>query len=465
MNMITSKKTIASMIIAILVIGLTTPIFAATKTATVKSQTLMYSSKSTSSTEKAQICAGQKVYVLNTDGNWCNVKWEAKGYAHKNYVNKSNGAVIKGGPNINSEPKKGSTRYGDLRNGNVTFLDNKKLYGDYYKVSITVTGYVQKSALNISSSSGSSNTGTSKPSSSSSSTSSSGSILASLLRLTVKGAEAGAELTLKAFSGLLGRLGRGDSSSSTTKPEYNLVLNKTNIEIEEERTEKITATYKEKTVEPIYKSSDTSVATVSSSGVVKGIKKGNATITATFNGKKTTVKVKVTEKGQEVSLKNTKVNKNSIVKTDESNALPKPTKGQLEYIIKNASITRTSQNGRKRSDNLMENIDTFMYIQENYNVNAIFAIAVAIQESSAGNSSAARNRNNWFGIMNENGTKTFESAEESIKGFGKLISGNTYFKSSKTSIYKIGNTYCDPPENWIKEITSHMNCLYRAAEN
>lgn len=460
MNMITNKKTIASMIVAILLIGLTTPIFAATKTATVKSQTLMYSSKSTSSTEKAQICAGQKVYVLNTDGNWCNVKWEAKGYAHKNYVNKSNGAVIKGGPNINSEPKKGSTRYGDLRNGNVTFLDNKKLYGDYYKVSITVTGYVQKSALNMSST-GSSSTGNNKPSSSSSS---SGSILAALLRLTFKGAEKGAEVTLKAFSGLLGRLNGG---SSTAKPEYNLTLNKTSIEIKEGSTATITATYKERTVTPKYKSSDTNIATVDSSGTVKGIKKGNATITAIYNGKKATAKVTVSAKAQETtgtSLKNTRVNINSIVKTDDANALPKLTKSQLEYIIKNARITRTSQNGRKRSDNLMENIDTFMYIQENYNVNAIFAIAVAIQESSAGNSSAARNRNNWFGIMNENGTKSFESAEECIIGFGKLISGNTYFKSSKTSIYKIGNTYCDPPENWIKEITSHMNSLYRAAE-
>ena len=459
MNMITNKKTIASMIVAILLIGLTTPIFAATKTATVKTTTLLYTDTS-KSTVRAQICAGQKVEVLSTDGNWCNVKWTVTGYAHKNYVNKSNGAVIKGGPNINSEPKKGSTRYGDLRNGNVTFLDNKKLYGDYYKVSITVTGYVQKSALNISST-GSSSTGNNKPSSSSSS---SGSILAALLRLTFKGAEKGAEVTLKAFSGLLGRLNGG---SSTAKPEYNLTLNKTSIEIKEGSTATITATYKERTVTPKYKSSDTNIATVDSSGTVKGIKKGNATITATYNGKKATAKVTVSAKAQETtgtSLKNTRVNINSIVKTDDANALPKLTKSQLEYIIKNARITRTSQNGRKRSDNLMENIDTFMYIQENYNVNAIFAIAVAIQESSAGNSSAARNRNNWFGIMNENGTKSFESAEECIIGFGKLISGNTYFKSSKTSIYKIGNTYCDPPENWIKEITSHMNSLYRAAE-
>lgn len=338
-------------------------------------------------------------------------------------------------------------------------MDNK-LYGNYYRVSFYDTGYVQKSALNISST-GSSSTGNNKPSSSSSS---SGSILAALLRLTFKGAEKGAEVTLKAFSGLLGRLNGG---SSTAKPEYNLTLNKTSIEIKEGSTATITATYKERTVTPKYKSSDTNIATVDSSGTVKGIKKGNATITATYNGKKATAKVTVSAKAQETtgtSLKNTRVNINSIVKTDDANALPKPTKSQLEYIIKNARITRTSQNGRKRSDNLMENIDTFMYIQENYNVNAIFAIAVAIQESSAGNSSAARNRNNWFGIMNENGTKSFESAEECIIGFGKLISGNTYFKSSKTSIYKIGNTYCDPPENWIKEITSHMNSLYRAAE-
>lgn len=291
MNMITNKKAIASMIITILLIGLTTPIFAATKTATVKSQTLMYSSKSTSSTEKAQICAGQKVYVLNTDGNWCNVKWEVKGYAHKNYVNKSNGAVIKGGPNINSEPKKGSTRYGDLRNGNVTFLDNKKLYGDYYKVSITVTGYVQKSALNISST-GSSSTGNNKPSSSSSSTSTTGSILAALLRLTVKGAEKGAEVTLKAFSGLLGRLKGG---SSTAKPSDNkLYLDKSDITIKEGKTEKITATFNNKTVKPMYESNDSKVATVDSvSGKITAKKQGTAIIKAKYNGKTAQITVTV----------------------------------------------------------------------------------------------------------------------------------------------------------------------------
>lgn len=290
MNMITNKKAIASMIVAILLIGLTTPIFAATKTATVKTTTLLYADTS-KSTVRAQICAGQKVEVLSTDGNWCNVKWTVTGYAHKKYVNKSNGAVLKEGPNIYSDANH-SNRIGDLRHGKVNILDNKKLYGDYYRVSFYDTGYVQKSALNISST-GSSSTGNNKPSSSSSSTSSSGSILAALLRLTVKGAEAGAEVTLKAFSGLLGRLNGG---SSTAKPEYNLTLNKTSIEIKEESTETITATYKERTVTPKYKSSDTSIATVDSSGTVKGIKKGNATITATYNGKKATAKVTVSAK-------------------------------------------------------------------------------------------------------------------------------------------------------------------------
>ncbi len=287
MNMITNKKAIASMIVAILLIGLTTPIFAATKTATVKTTILLYADIS-KSTVRAQICAGQKVEVLSTNGNWCNVKWTVTGYAHKNYVNKSNGAVLKEGPNIYSDANH-SNRIGDLRHGRVNILDNKKLYGNYYRVSFYDTGYVQKSALNISST-GSSSTGNNKPSSSSSS---SGSILAALLRLTVKGAEKGAEVTLKAFSGLLGRLNGG---SSTAKPEYNLTLNKTSIEIKEGSTETITATYKERTVTPKYKSSDTSIATVDSSGTVKGIKKGNATITATYNGKKATAKVTVSAK-------------------------------------------------------------------------------------------------------------------------------------------------------------------------
>lgn len=287
MNMITNKKAIASMIVAILLIGLTTPIFAATKTATVKSTTELYADTSKSSI-RAQICAGQKVEVLSTNGNWCNVKWTVTGYAHKNYVNKSNGAVLKEGPNIYSDANH-SNRIGDLRHGRVNILDNKKLYGNYYRVSFYDTGYVQKSALNISST-GSSSTGNNKPSSSSSS---SGSILAALLRLTFKGAEKGAEVTLKAFSGLLGRLNGG---SSTAKPEYNLTLNKTSIEIKEGSTATITATYKERTVTPKYKSSDTNIATVDSSGTVKGIKKGNATITATYNGKKATAKVTVSAK-------------------------------------------------------------------------------------------------------------------------------------------------------------------------
>lgn len=289
MNMITNKKAIASMIVAILLIGLTTPIFAATKTATVISTTELYADTSKSSI-RAQICAGQKVEVLSTNGNWCNVKWTVTGYAHKNYVNKSNGAVLKEGPNIYSDANH-SKRIGDLRHGRVNILDNKKLYGNYYRVSFYDTGYVQKSALNISST-GSSSTGNNKPSSSSSS---SGSILAALLRLTVKGAEKGAEVTLKAFSGLLGRLKGG---SSTAKPEYNLTLNKTSIEIKEGSTATITATYKERTVTPKYKSSDTNIATVDSSGTVKGIKKGNATITATYNGKKATAKVTVSAKAQ-----------------------------------------------------------------------------------------------------------------------------------------------------------------------
>ncbi len=199
------------MIVAILLIGLTKHQYLQNKYITVKTTTLLYADTSKSNV-RAQICAGQKVEVLSTNGNWCNVKWTVTGYAHKNYVNKSNGAVLKEGPNIYSDANH-SNNLVILRHGRVNILDNKKLYGNYYRVSFYDTGYVQKSALNISST-GSSSTGNNKPSSSSSS---SGSILAALLRLTVKGQKKEQKLHWK-------------SSWITRKIKWRIINSKTRVQ-------------------------------------------------------------------------------------------------------------------------------------------------------------------------------------------------------------------------------------------
>lgn len=465
MNIITTKKIIASAIISIMLMGLVTPIFAATTTTgTVKNNTYIYASKSTNGTKTAEIYKGQTVTVSSTNGDWCQVTWQVNtAYAHKSYVNSSNGKVKSGGPNLysNYSNKKVSNKIGDLKQGNLKILDSKN-YGNYYKVSVNVTGYIKKADLNIKTNTTSSTTSNKPTSSSSGSTTS---ILASLLQITFKGAETGIGI----ISSLLSRIGGG-------RPSKSLELNKTSITIEEGNTEKITAKVNNKTVTPTYTSSNTKIATVDKDGTIKAKGEGETKITARWDNKTATCKVTVTAKAQtsssqqptqssNSSLKNTTVTKYSVVKTDTTNALPKPTKEQLEYIINNASITATSNNDRKRKDCLLENIEYFIYIQDTYNVNAIFAVAVAIEESEAGTSNNAVNKNNWFGIMKNGTAKSYKSAGECIIAFGKLIDGSNYFGNSKTTIESIGKVYCSPPNGWITAITSHMNALYHNAKD
>lgn len=225
-----------------------------------------------------------------------------------------------------------------------------------------------------------------------------------------------------------------------------LKLNKTSVSLYVHQTLTLTAN---KTV--TWSSSDSTVATVDN-GKVTALKKGKVEIKA----KTSTETVKCTINISERSIK---IKEDSIVKTDETNALPAFSKEEVLYMINNADVTRTG----KRRENLSGQIDNFMYIQENNKVNALFAIAVAIQESSAGQSTAAINKNNWFGIMSGGTLKTYNSAGDSIKGFGKLISNSDYyFKNDKKTIKAKGKVYCNPSSSWITSITSHMNSLYDA---
>lgn len=153
------------------------------------------------------------------------------------------------------------------------------------------------------------------------------------------------------------------------------------------------------------------------------------------------------------SIKDYTITKDSIVKTNASGALPAVTRAELKKMIENARITSTGNRRR----NLLAQLDTFMQIQTDYKVNALFAVAVAIQESGAGTSSRAINQNNWFGIKKGGSFKSYATPADSIRNFGTLISGNTYFGSGKTTPNKIEETYCN--SSWGGTIVSHMNSL------
>lgn len=102
---------------------------------------------------------------------------------------------------------------------------------------------------------------------------------------------------------------------------------------------------------------------------------------------------------------------------------------------------------------------TWVKLEQEYGVNAIFGIAVAYQESGFGTSNLAQTKNNAFGLLGKNGWMRFSSLSESVYSFGRTISKNKYYINK--SIDEISTHYCtSDPAGWAKAIKSLMSSRY-----
>lgn len=93
----------------------------------------------------------------------------------------------------------------------------------------------------------------------------------------------------------------------------------------------------------------------------------------------------------------------------------------------------------------------FYNMEQQYNVNALFAVAVACHESADGYKKA--NTNNFFGMKGNNGWMSFNSPYDNIMFFGKLMNTNMYYGKTINGIAKI---YCMPPGHWVECVKKHM---------
>lgn len=153
-----------------------------------------------------------------------------------------------------------------------------------------------------------------------------------------------------------------------------------------------------------------------------------------------------------------------VVKSGEQGALKDPTKDEVKKIIEERYT------GQQKT-NLLGVLDDLMYIQEQYKVNAIFAIAVTQLESSCGTAWGLIDSStyNWCSIQGShngnsytdtNGTawRKYSSFNEAIRDFGDLIANSgPYFKDGKYSINEIGAIYCDDEwSNIVSDLVSEM---------
>lgn len=150
-----------------------------------------------------------------------------------------------------------------------------------------------------------------------------------------------------------------------------------------------------------------------------------------------------------------------IVKTDEEGALPPVTKEQLIGII------NSMYNGKRKS-NATSIVNTLIDCQENYNVNALFVLAFADQESNIGTANTKWVRqNNW---LSWNLGQEFSSPQDNVETVMRNIAnGGNYFRQGKITIKDIGLTYCpnDPPDyphqgdDWVINVTNKVKRMYR----
>lgn len=109
----------------------------------------------------------------------------------------------------------------------------------------------------------------------------------------------------------------------------------------------------------------------------------------------------------------------------------------------------------------------FLEAERQYNVNAVFLSAVAALESGWGESSVARNRNNFFGWKGKGGYKHFDSPADGIMYVAKhlrnsyLTPGGGCFRGYE--IEDIARCYC-PGGNWASAVRGLMRMIENGAK-
>ena len=101
--------------------------------------------------------------------------------------------------------------------------------------------------------------------------------------------------------------------------------------------------------------------------------------------------------------------------------------------------------------------ESFMAIEENYEVNAAFAIGVAAYESAWGGSQAGAN--NLFGLRGGSGWMSFNSKEDCVDYFGRLIStsyAGRYTLESINQKYVGGDRWCGNVTTVMKKVFSKV---------
>lgn len=95
-----------------------------------------------------------------------------------------------------------------------------------------------------------------------------------------------------------------------------------------------------------------------------------------------------------------------------------------------------------------------LQIEKDYNVNALYALAVAKLETGSGTSFLVKRYNNLFAMRGGADWFSYKSKADSVVAFGKLM--DSYFKKGYNTLDKIGPRYCEGSKSWALKAKYHM---------
>ena len=119
----------------------------------------------------------------------------------------------------------------------------------------------------------------------------------------------------------------------------------------------------------------------------------------------------------------------------------------------NAAIKATCKWMYEYNPNIGE---VYARLEQEYGINAYFALAVSFSEVGVGEmSNLAKNNKNTYGIMNG---KKYDSVEDCVDYFFRLIKKH-YVGQGLTTVEDISQKYCLGDPVWIKNVTVFMRKL------
>ena len=157
------------------------------------------------------------------------------------------------------------------------------------------------------------------------------------------------------------------------------------------------------------------------------------------------------------------------------------TKSEAELVLTKdqlrTAITKYYKPGSKARENLLGALDAIYESQQEYKVNGVFTMAVAITESSAGTNWGLIDPStyNWMSFTaggssnyytDKNGTKwaKYNNFSDATKDFARRINGSSYyFAGGNYTVSSIGKSYCVPPDNWINSVLNIMKKMFSCA--